>query len=293
MNLRYGSLIVATLLVASTFAFLPSVAAYSPATNVQVLPNWNVTLPPGGNGGNGGHSGGHGGGGGGGFTCPIISGADQSVCSTNWSGYADTGSSVTVNSVSGSWTVPTLNCPSSGTTYVAIWVGIDGYSSSTVEQTGILGECSSGVATYSAWYEFYPNPMVTISRLTVNPSDTITASVTYSAGEFTATISVNSGLPYSTSASVSNAQRTSAEWVVERPALCIGAHCTLSTLADFGSSTFSSSSASMGSSTITTTGSISSFPDVAITMVGGNSGPVLAEPTTLVNSGSSFTVNYV
>lgn len=294
MNHRYGSLLVAALLVASTFAFLPSVAAYSPATNFQAVPNWNVTLPPGGNGGNGGHSGGggggggHSGGGGGGFTCPTIKGADQSVCSTNWSGYADAASSGSVTSVAGSWTLPALTCPSSGTTYIAIWVGIDGYSSSTVEQTGILGECYNGAASYSAWYEFYPNPMVQVSG-TVKPGNTISATVTYSGSSFTATISdPSTGLSSHTTASVSNAQRTSAEWIVERPALCIGAHCSLSTLASFGSSTFSSGSATIGG----TSGSIISFSNVAITMVGGSSGPILAEPSTLVNSGTSFTVNY-
>jgi hypothetical protein len=217
----------------------------------------------------------------------VISGADSSVCSTNWSGYADTGSTGSVTYVSGSWTVPSLTCSSSGTQYVAIWVGIDGYSSSTVEQTGIMGECSNGAASYFAWYEFYPNPSVTISGFTVKGGDSITASVSYSGGVFTTTITDGSE-SYSATGTVTNAARNSAEWIVERPALCIGAHCTLTTLANFGSATFTSASATVGG----TDGSISSFKDVAITMVASSSGPILAQPTSLSTDGSSFTDNY-
>lgn len=223
--------------------------------------------------------------GGGGSTCPTISGADTSVCSTNWSGYADTGSSV--SAVSGTWTVPKLSCPSRGTTYVAIWVGIDGYSSSTVEQTGILGLCSGGKPSYSAWYEFYPASSVTISGFTVKPGDTVSASVTYSSTTslFTTTITDGSQT-HSTSGSVSGAARSSAEWIVERPEVCSGFRCSLTTLSNFGSVPFTSGTATIG----TSTGSISAFSDVAITMVGSSS--VLAEPSSLDSTGTSFSVAY-
>ncbi|MDH2902211.1 MAG: G1 family endopeptidase [archaeon] len=221
------------------------------------------------------------------FTCPVISGADSSTCSTNWSGYADNAGPVT--NVSGSWTVPTLSCPSSGSTYVAIWVGIDGYSSSTVEQTGVLGQCSSGKASYSAWYEFYPSASVTISGFSVSPGDNVTANVSYSGGVFTTTIKdLTTGATFSTTGTVSNAARSSAEWIVERPALCSIFRCSLSTLSNFGSTSFTSASATIGGAT----GSISAFSDVAITMVGSSSGPVLAEPSSLSTDGTSFSVAY-
>src|SRR5437899_2952963 len=73
------------------------------------------------------------------------------VCSTNWSGFAVTGSGVT--DAKGSWIVPSVTC-SSSTTYSSYWVGIDGYSSNTVEQTGTDSDCSSGHGVYYAWYEF-------------------------------------------------------------------------------------------------------------------------------------------
>src|SRR4051794_32080572 len=58
--------------------------------------------------------------------------------SSNWSGYAVTGGTYT--SVSASWTEPSVSC--SGTAYSSFWVGLDGDTSSTVEQTGTDADCS-------------------------------------------------------------------------------------------------------------------------------------------------------
>src|ERR1700719_1590892 len=60
--------------------------------------------------------------------------------STNWSGYAVTGSSFT--SGKGSWIIPTVNCSKTPNTYSSFWVGIDGWTSSTVEQTGTDSDCN-------------------------------------------------------------------------------------------------------------------------------------------------------
>ncbi|SRR5579863_5146179 len=233
------------------------------------------------------------------FTCPTISGADSSVCSSNWSGWADTGSSDSVSAAYGSWKVPSLACPRHGTTYVALWVGIDGYSDSTVEQTGVLGECSNGIASYSAWYEFYPNPLVTISSVSVSPGDVVNARVTYSSNEFTTTITnVNTGVSYSASASVSGAQRTSAEWIVERPALCTGGVCRLSTLANFGTGYLGQDSTGVTGTNYAMINGVnesmgySSFTTAAITMVASSTGPILAQPSGLSIDNTSFTVTY-
>src|SRR5438093_13582912 len=104
------------------------------------------------------------------------------VCSTNWSGFAVTGSGVT--DAKGSWTVPSVTC-SSSTTYSSYWVGIDGYSSNTVEQTGTDSDCSSGHGVYYAWYEFYPNPSITIGGFTVLPRDKISPEVSFRDGGLT------------------------------------------------------------------------------------------------------------
>jgi len=71
------------------------------------------------------------------------------VQSTNWAGYADTGSSF--SKVSASWTEPSVTCSGSQEQLAAFWVGIDGYSSSSVEQDGTLIECYRGRAYQYSW----------------------------------------------------------------------------------------------------------------------------------------------
>jgi len=73
------------------------------------------------------------------------------VQSTNWSGYADTGSGF--STVTGSWTEPAATCSGRTTSLAAFWVGIDGYSSSSVEQDGALVECYRGTAYYYTCWE--------------------------------------------------------------------------------------------------------------------------------------------
>jgi len=92
--------------------------------------------------------------------------------STNWSGYAVTGSRFT--SVSSSWTEPTATC--SGTAYSSFWVGLDGDTSNTVEQTGTDADCSGSTPQYYAWYEIIPAASVEVP-LKVKPGDQITTSV--------------------------------------------------------------------------------------------------------------------
>jgi Peptidase A4 family len=177
--------------------------------------------------------------------------------STNWSGYAATGGSGAFTSVSASWTEPTGSC-TSGDQYSAFWVGLDGYSSSTVEQTGSEFDCDGSTPEYYAWYEMYPGPSEDYSN-TVRPGDSFTASVTYSAKEFTLTISdTTQGWTQTKTLSNSRATRSSAEVIVEAPC------CTFSggilPLADFISANFTSSLANLSA-----IGSASSL--VEITMV--------------------------
>jgi hypothetical protein len=214
------------------------------------------------------------------------------VCSTNWSGFAVTGSGFT--DAKGSWKVPSVTC-SSSTTYSSYWVGIDGYSSNTVEQTGTDSDCSSGHGVYYAWYEFYPNPSITINGFTVRPGDTITAEVTYSGGVFMTTIKDGSQ-SFSTQGTVSGAARSSAEWIVERPALCNGHHCKLTSLSNFGTVSLGTdytgisqtNYAAVNGGSLATIGSYGSANIHRITMV-NNSGATLALPSVLSGDGTSFT----
>ncbi len=96
--------------------------------------------------------------------------------STNWSGYAvetnlQAPQSGVVTDVKGQWQVPSVTC-GTATTYSSVWVGIDGYSNGTVEQTGTEQDCSSGQPRYSAWYEMYPKFPVTLS-MSIQPGNVI------------------------------------------------------------------------------------------------------------------------
>jgi hypothetical protein len=160
--------------------------------------------------------------------------------STNWSGYA--GTTGTYSSVSASWTQPSATC-SRGDQYSAFWVGIDGYSSSTVEQTGSEADCAGRTAEYYAWYEMYPGPSENYSN-TVRPGDHFYASVTYEGGsEFDLYISDSTeGWSHSTVASLgSTPARSSAEVIVEAP--CCTSSGGILPLADFGTMSFTGSMA--------------------------------------------------
>lgn len=143
----------------------------------------------------------------------------DTVYSTNWSGYAaetnlSTPASNAVTQVSGSWKVPSVSGKT--TAYSSVWVGIDGYSSNSVEQLGTEQDTSrSGGTSYYAWYEMYPNPSMEITSVKLSPGDSISASVTYSSGAYTLKIADNStGKSFSTT-QTATAQRSSAEWIVE------------------------------------------------------------------------------
>lgn len=241
------------------------------------------------------------------FSQPRIPVGQSSVSSLNWAGYVVTGATGSVTDVKGSFVAPTFTCSSSGT-YVAIWAGVDGYSSSTVEQAGFFAECtSSGAApVYSTWYEFYPaSPVYVTSQVPISGGDNVYVDISYSANQFTATITSYNAQgsqlgTYTTSATtVSGAQENSAEWIVERPALCSAVTCTLSTLANFGTASLGLDYTSLSSTNYATvsgtTGAIGSFPSssiVALTMVSSShNGKTLASPSQLSSDGTSFNVS--
>src|SRR5215469_7974977 len=59
--------------------------------------------------------------------------SDGTASSTNWSGYAVTGSNGAYSDVQGSWVEPSATCGRRQTAYSSFWVGLDGYSSNSVE----------------------------------------------------------------------------------------------------------------------------------------------------------------
>jgi hypothetical protein len=199
-----------------------------------------------------------------------------SSTSTNWSGYAVTGG--TYKTVSASWTEPSVSC--SGTAYSSFWVGLDGDTSSTVEQTGTDADCSGSTPQYYAWYEMYPKFPVNFSN-PVKPKDSMSASVTTTgSGSFTLTITdATQGWTQSVNARLKSAKLSSAEVIAEAPSGSGG----VLPLANFGTVSFSNAKAN--GSLLT-----SSTPGIdGITMV-TSSGTVKAQPSSI--SSGSFSVTW-
>lgn len=202
------------------------------------------------------------------------------VQSTNWSGYADTGSGF--STVTAHWTEPSASCGST-TSLAAFWVGIDGYSSSSVEQDGTLVECYLGTAYQYTWWEMYPTNAIQVVGSTLAAGDSITASVVRSGTRYTlkVTDSTHSADSFSTTQTCSGCANSSAEWIAEAPSGSSGVY----PLSHF--STWTASSATVTGSS--GAGVISSYPDDEITMI-NSSGQVKAQPGALNSSGNGFSV---
>ena len=206
--------------------------------------------------------------------------------STNWSGYASVLGSLTnptintVTDVRGTWTVQPVDCSLAATnTYSSAWVGIDGYTSNSVEQLGTEHDCISGQPQYYAWYEMYPKPGYRITKLSVQPGDVMTGEVRYSGGKFVLSLMSSRGA-FTTTQRSNKAVRSSAEWIVEAP--WSGG---VLPLANFGTLPFSSSSATING----VPGAINAFTYDKIDMA--NASNVLKDQTSdLSSGGTAFSV---
>ncbi len=203
--------------------------------------------------------------------------------STNWSGYAAYNS--TFSDVRASWTQPSVNCSTKGARYAAFWVGLDGYTSNSVEQIGTDSDCASRYhPVYYAWYEMYPAGSVTLSSTyAVQPGDNMSADVAVSGTTFTLTLTnATRGWTYTTAQTSTVAQDSSAEWVAEAPSSCF-ITCSVLPLANFGTMNFTAA-ATTGNGV---TASISGFTNDKIVMV-TNGGTTKALPSALSADGSAF-----
>ena len=164
----------------------------------------------------------------------------RNATSTNWAGYA--AHSTKYTSVTATWTEPSASCGSS-TTYASFWTGLDGYASSSVEQTGTLVECSGGSAHQFSWYEMYPAAPVYFSN-TLVAGDRITATVSStSSGAFTLKLTDSTrGWSHTINQTNASLARSSAEVIAEAPSSSSG----VLPLANFGTVTFSGSGVNGG-----------------------------------------------
>jgi hypothetical protein len=179
-------------------------------------------------------------------TSPLI------TVSSNWSGYAVTGTNdatgapVAYTSVTGTWTVKPAVCgPSSAGFASAFWVGIGGYlaSSQELEQIGTDADCDdAGKPVYYAWYEIVPANAVNLDPLThkVYPGNVISTSVNIVDPHTVELQIVNRTRHwrFTKYMKVTKADTSSAEWIAEAPSLCERNSCEILPLANFGSVSF-------------------------------------------------------
>ncbi len=220
------------------------------------------------------------------FSSPLTA---QTFASLDWSGYSVTSDlsnpQPVVTGVSGSWTVPKVTV-SQTDAFSATWVGIGGQLDETLIQTGTEHDSINGTEAYSVWYELLPSISVTIGTVNISPGDKITASIKLvdsATSEWTIEIAdITNGQSFQENIQY-DSSRLSAEWIVERPTV----DHSLSVLADFGSATFTTSSATIQDNV----GSIKAFPYAQIIMQ-DRQNRALVTVSPLSSDGSSFTVTY-
>jgi hypothetical protein len=219
---------------------------------------------------------------------------DSGMVADNWAGYAVASDlqnpAPEVTSVNGSWTVPSVSDVGVDA-FSAVWVGIGGQYDKRLIQIGTEQDWINGVAVYSARYEMLPDQSITIESMQVSAGDKMQASVTLlDSGsnlwmlvitDVTCNQSFQTNLTYYPG-------RLSGEWIIERPDV----NGVTSTLADFGSVTFTDCQANVGGN-----GSISAFQNVKIVMQqssqGGSRTVQLADVSGLTAGGTRFTVSYL
>jgi len=142
------------------------------------------------------------------------------VSSSNWCGAALTGTGFT--SVTGQWTVPVLSLRPGQTAAqdpaLAQWVGIDGFSDTSLIQAGSLSELVNGVGQENiAWVEMLPGALIEVS-LPVNTNNVILVQVSLLSSLEGEIILENLSLNEAISGTLSGGSAVSglsAEWILE------------------------------------------------------------------------------
>jgi len=225
---------------------------------------------------------------------------NATVDSQNWSGYAAVAKkNVALRYAQTTFTVPSVDCSrvqigSAGQTYAAEWVGLDGFNSQTVEQTGVDSFCNSasGTATNQAWYEMFPLDPVVFSG--VNAGDTIFVAVYYdkTTGQYQLTLKdETTGANMQTSQpcpSGSTCDRNSAEVIEEDPGGSVAGGINL---ADFGTENFTVShvTARDGLRGTLSPSSLWTSTDIIMQDPSGND---MATPSGLTDGGSNFSITW-
>ena len=215
--------------------------------------------------------------------------SSRRLTSLDWGGYIVVSNTnkpqPVIVGVSGSWTVPEVNV-SPTDTFSSAWIGIGGYVDQTLIQTGTRHDSVNGSAKYSAWFELLPNYLATITNMSISQGDKIVASINLAdkiKNEWTVEIVDETNGQRFKQNFVYNSSRLSAEWIIEKPTI----NGSLSSLADFGSITFTDSKVTMD----TKVGTISDFPFSQF-IIYNRQNTALVTVSSLFSNGASFTIKY-
>ena len=219
--------------------------------------------------------------------------------SSNWSGYVAAVRKTGVTCVEASWIEPSVTCSHTGHQAVAIWIGIDGFSSSLLGipktniliQVGTQADCNSGTATHRFWHEVLPaDPTEVTDPGPVHAGDHISARILYAGGTYTMAIhDAETDWTWTTVATAPGAPRKTAEWIVEAPASNCPGSCAPVALPKFTAVTFTNAHATIA-------GQRSSINDDSWTHVKlrmSRNGIVRTSTSSLSSHGTTFKVTFV
>jgi hypothetical protein len=220
--------------------------------------------------------------------------------SSNWAGYAVTGteangSPTSFSVVSGSWTQPIASC-TGAPTWSSFWVGLGGFdeTSQALEQIGTDSDCdASGRPVYYVWYELVPEPPVQV-RLKLSPGDRVSAVVVVHGTSVILRLrNLTRNTVFTRHSTVSTTDVTSAEWIAEAPSNCDGPSCDVLPLTNFGTVSFTGAAtvgdgraAPLASWTVTP---IELVGDGRLAAMPASSGAV---PSPVGADGGSFSISY-
>ena len=217
---------------------------------------------------------------------PNHAAAPRAVHSPNWSGYVVL-SPHRFAAVVGTWKEPTVRCPdSTGHASVAIWDGLDGYRSRTVEQIGSKTTCVDGTPRYRVWWQMWPKPVHFLAATTypVVPGDRLTATVRRTGSRYRLRLTNSAGWSFATTRK-GTAKAASAEWIVSSPRSC--QTCGYDPLARFTPVSFSRTRASTGQGSQ----AITAYPDIrAVTM--RRAGTVRSRPGVIADRRHTFRIRW-
>ena len=189
----------------------------------------------------------------------IASGSSSSIQASstsyyNWGGYVDHyAANNTFASVQGDFTEPPCNSTISNT-YECSWVGLGGYTSARLVQSGTEVDKINGSASYYAWYEYLGNGVgvneITLPSLNVRAGDKIHILVSFESANNQLNCYVADNTSGTSQSVVVNLSAgtyydgSTAEWIDERPTV----NGSYSALTNYGSNSWTNCQAYLTSS---------------------------------------------